>query len=286
MVIHRPVPEKFHDLEADPASTQDCRPNTDLRPHLNFESLTDMLRNQTSSRHVRRLNVAARSSLLGVMTWFACMVGSALESVPAHAQVSTPAGAPAAAVGSIEAPDLMVQRLSNDVLERIRTDRDIQNGDLRRVSEFVDATVMPKVDFARMTALAVGRNWRQATPEQQKQLMAEFRALLLRTYSGALSSARDVTLRLRPLRADPADTEIVVRSEILRPRSEPIQLDYRLQRTAEGWKIYDVNVLGIWLVESYRNQFAQEISANGIDGLIRTLVEKNRAYDQAAARRG
>jgi phospholipid transport system substrate-binding protein len=245
-----------------------------------------MLRNQTSFRHARRLNVVARSSLLGVMTWFACMVGSALGSVLAHAQVSAPAGAPAAAVGSIEAPDLMVQRLSNDVLERIRTDRDIQNGDLRRVSEFVDATVMPKVDFARMTALAVGRNWRQATPEQQKQLMAEFRALLLRTYSGALSSARDVTLRLRPLRADPADTEIVVRSEILRPRSEPIQLDYRLQRTAEGWKIYDVNVLGIWLVESYRNQFAQEVSANGIDGLIRTLVEKNRAYDQAAARRG
>jgi phospholipid transport system substrate-binding protein len=286
MVIHHPVPEKFHDLEADPVSTKDCRPNTEPRPHLNFESLTDMLRNQTSSPHARRLNVAARSSLLGVMTWFACMVGGALESVPACAQVSTPAGAPAPAVGSIEAPDLMVQRLSNDVLERIRTDRDIQNGDLRRVSEFVDATVMPKVDFARMTALAVGRNWRQATPEQQKQLMAEFRALLLRTYSGALSSARDVTLRLRPLRADPADTEIVVRSEILRPRSEPIQLDYRLQRTAEGWKIYDVNVLGIWLVESYRNQFAQEVSANGIDGLIRTLVEKNRAYDQAAARRG
>jgi len=270
MVIHHPVLGKRRGAETDP------------RPNLNFESLTDMLRNQTSSPHARRLNVAARSSLLGVMTWFACMVGGALESVPAHAQVS----APAAAVGSIEAPDLMVQRLSNDVLERIRTDRDIQNGDLRRVSEFVDATVMPKVDFARMTALAVGRNWRQATPEQQKQLMAEFRALLLRTYSGALSSARDVTLRLRPLRADPADTEIVVRSEILRPRSEPIQLDYRLQRTAEGWKIYDVNVLGIWLVESYRNQFAQEVSANGIDGLIRTLVEKNRAYDQAAARRG
>jgi phospholipid transport system substrate-binding protein len=282
MVTHHPVLGKHRGTETDPS------------PHLNFESLTDMLRNQTSSLHARRLNVAARSSLLGVMTWFAFVMGSALESAPAYAQVgvpagspvSTPAGAPAGAVGSIEAPDLMVQRLSNDVLERIRTDRDIQNGDLRRVSEFVDATVMPKVDFARMTALAVGRNWRQATPEQQKQLMAEFRALLLRTYSGALSSARDVTLRLRPLRADPADTEIVVRSEILRPRSEPIQLDYRLQRTAEGWKIYDVNVLGIWLVESYRNQFAQEVSANGIDGLIRTLVEKNRAYDQAAARRG
>jgi phospholipid transport system substrate-binding protein len=225
----------------------------------------------------------ALSSVLGSALLILACLGSAVAglgwSAPASAQ--SPAGAAA-----VEAPDLMVQRLSNDVLERIRTDRDIQNGDLRRVSEFVDATVMPKVDFARMTALAVGRNWRQATPEQQKQLMTEFRALLLRTYSGALSSARDVTLRLRPLRADPADTEIVVRSEILRPRSEPIQLDYRLQRTAEGWKIYDVNVLGIWLVESYRNQFAQEVTANGIDGLIRTLTEKNRAYDQAAARRG
>ncbi len=225
----------------------------------------------------------APSSVLGSALLILACLGSAGAGLgwSASANAQSPAGAAA-----IEAPDLMVQRLSNDVLERIRTDRDIQNGDLRRVSEFVDATVMPKVDFARMTALAVGRNWRQATPEQQKQLMTEFRALLLRTYSGALSSARDVTLRLRPLRADPADTEIVVRSEILRPRSEPIQLDYRLQRTAEGWKIYDVNVLGIWLVESYRNQFAQEVSANGIDGLIRTLSEKNRAYDQAAARRG
>ena len=245
-----------------------------------------MLRNQTSFRHAPRLNVAVRSSLMAVMACLLCVAGGVGGATPARAQTSAPAGSAAGGVGAIEAPDLMVQRLSNDVLERIRTDRDIQNGDLRRVSEFVDATVMPKVDFARMTALAVGRHWRQATPDQQKQLMAEFRALLLRTYSGALSSARDVTLRLRPLRADPADTEIVVRSEILRPRSEPIQLDYRLQRSADGWKIYDVNVLGIWLVESYRNQFAQEVSANGIDGLIRTLVEKNRAYDQAAARRG
>jgi len=249
-----------------------------------------MFRIQTSSWHAPRLTVVVRSSLLAVLTWCVCLAGSFVGSAPALAQVGgtagSAAGSAAGVAGSIEAPDLMVQRLSNDVLERIRTDRDIQNGDLRRVAEFVDATVMPKVDFARMTALAVGRNWRQATPEQQKQLMAEFRALLLRTYSGALSSARDVTLRLRPLRADPADTEIIVRSEILRPRSEPIQLDYRLQRSAEGWKIYDVNVLGIWLVESYRNQFAQEVSVNGIDGLIRTLVEKNRAYDQAAARRG
>jgi len=220
------------------------------------------------------------------LSWvWACAVALIAATVTLNAPVFAQAtGAPGAA--SAEAPDAMVLRLSNDVLERIRADRDIQNGDLRRISEFVDATVMPKVDFARMTALVVGRYWRQATPEQQKQLMTEFRALLLRTYSGALTSARDVTLRLRPLRGDPNDAEIVVRSEILRPRNEPIQLDYRLARTADGWKIYDVNVLGIWLVESYRNQFLQEISTHGIDGLIRALIDKNRQFDQASGRRG
>jgi len=227
----------------------------------------------------------AKSFCLSLSMCVVMVVGGGAAFKGVAQTVPPSAGAAAAPVpGAFEAPDLMVQRLSNDVLERIRSDRDLQNGDLRRVSEFVDATVMPKVDFARMTALAVGRNWRQATPDQQKQLMAEFRVLLLRTYSGALASARDVTLRLRPLRADPNDTDIIVRSEILRPRAEPVQLDYRLHRSTDGWKIYDVNVLGIWLVESYRNQFAQEITANGIDGLIRALAEKNRTYDQAARR--
>jgi phospholipid transport system substrate-binding protein len=180
---------------------------------------------------------------------------------------------------SAEAPDALIRRLSVDIIERIKSDKDLQAGDFRKLSDFVDATVMPHVDFQRMTALAVGRNWRSATPEQQKQLMAEFRVLLLRTYSGALSSVKDQSVRMKPLRADPADTEVIVRSEVVQPRGEPIQLDYRLQKSGEAWKIYDVNVLGVWLVETYRNQFAQEVSARGIDGLIRSLSDKNRSFE-------
>ena len=178
-----------------------------------------------------------------------------------------------------EAPDALIRRLSVDILERIKSDKDLQAGDFKKLSDLVDATVMPHVDFQRMTALAVGRNWRSATPEQQKQLMTEFRVLLLRTYSGALSSVKDQSVRMKPLRADPADSEVVVRSEVVQPRGEPIQLDYRLQKSGDAWKIYDVNVLGVWLVETYRNQFAQEVSAKGIDGLIRSLVDKNRSFE-------
>lgn len=180
---------------------------------------------------------------------------------------------------SAEAPDALIRRLSVDIIERIKADKELQAGDFRKLSDFVDATVMPHVDFQRMTALAVGRNWRSATPEQQKQLMTEFRVLLLRTYAGALSSVKDQSVRIKPLRADPSDTEVIVRSEVMQPRGEPIQLDYRLQKSGDAWKIYDVNVLGVWLVETYRNQFAQEVSARGIDGLIRSLVDKNRAFD-------
>ena len=178
-----------------------------------------------------------------------------------------------------EAPDALIRRLSVDILERIKSDKDLQAGDFKKLSDLVDATVMPHVDFQRMTALAVGRNWRSATPEQQKQLMTEFRVLLLRTYSGALSSVKDQSVRMKPLRADPADSEVVVRSEVVQPRGEPIQLDYRLQKSGDAWKIYDVNVLGVWLVETYRNQFAQEVSAKGIDGLIKSLVDKNRSFE-------
>ncbi len=130
-------------------------------------------------------------------------------------------------------------------------------------------------------ALAVGRNWRSANPDQQKQLMTEFRSLLLRTYSGALGSVKDQSIRIKPLRADPADTEVIVRSEVVQPRGEPIQLDYRLEKGSDGWKIYDVNVLGVWLVETYRGQFAQEVAARGIDGLVKSLTDKNKSFDPA-----
>ena len=185
---------------------------------------------------------------------------------------------PAARAAS-EAPDALIRRLSVDIIERIKSDKDLQAGDFRKMSDLVDSTVMPHVDFQRMTSLAVGRNWNSATPEQQKQLMTEFRVLLLRTYSGALSSVKDQSVRMKPLRADPSDPQVVVRSEVVQPRGEPIQLDYRLRRNGDEWKIYDVNVLGVWLVETYRNQFAQEVSARGMDGLIKSLVDKNRAFE-------
>lgn len=185
----------------------------------------------------------------------------------------------AQAHAATEAPDALIRRLSTDVLERIKVDKDIQAGDFRKLSDFVDQTVMPHVNFQRMTALSVGRNWRGASPEQQKQLMTEYRALLLRTYSGALSSVKDQSIRMKPLRADPADNEVIVRSEVVQPRGEPIQLDYRLEKAGDAWKIYDVNVLGVWLVESYRNQFSQEVGAKGIDGLIRSLAEKNKSFE-------
>ncbi|HPU51006.1 MAG TPA: ABC transporter substrate-binding protein [Burkholderiaceae bacterium] len=193
----------------------------------------------------------------------------------------TTAFAAAVPARAADAPDALIKRLSNEVIERIKVDKDIQSGDFKKLSDFVDATVMPHVNFQRMTALAVGRNWRSATPEQQKQLMTEFRSLLLRTYSGALGSVKDQSVRMKPLRADAADTEVIVRSEVVPPRGEPIQLDYRLEKANDGWKIYDVNVLGVWLVETYRGQFAQEVAARGVDGLIKSLSDKNKSFDPA-----
>jgi len=190
------------------------------------------------------------------------------------------AAGPAAAQAQA-APDEMIRVLSNQILERIRDDKDLQSGDLQKISAFVDESVMPHVNFERMTALAAGRGWRQATPEQQQQLMTEFRSLLLRTYAGALSIVKDQQVRMKPLRAAPGDTEVVVRSEIVQNRGEPIQLDYRLEKSNGNWRIYDLNVLGVWLVESYRNQFTQEISAKGIDGLIKSLADRNRSFAAA-----
>lgn len=174
-----------------------------------------------------------------------------------------------------EAPDEMIRRMSMDVLSTIKADKDVQSGDVRKIINFVDTMIMPKVNFLRMTASAVGRSWRQATPEQQKRLQEEFKNLLVRTYAGALSQVQDQTINVKPLRAQAGDTEVIVRTEIL-GRGEPIQLDYRMEKTAGGWKIYDLNVLGVWLVETYRTQFAQEISARGIDGLIATLALRNK----------
>ena len=173
-----------------------------------------------------------------------------------------------------KAPDALIKEVSTDVLDSVRDDKSIKDGDVQKVITLVDAKVMPHVNFQRMTASAVGRYWRQATPEQQKKLQDEFKVLLVRTYSGALAQVRDQTVQIKPMRSSPEDKEVVVRTEI-RGRGDPIQLDYRLEQIAGGWKIYDVNVLGIWLVENYRNTFSQEIGANGIDGLIAKLAERN-----------
>ena len=174
-----------------------------------------------------------------------------------------------------EAPDELIRRLSMEVLSTIKADKDVQSGDVRKVITFVDSMIMPKVNFSRMTASAIGRSWRQATPEQQKRLQDEFKNLLVRTYAGALSQLQDQTINVKPLRSQAGDTEVIVRTEIL-GRGDPIQLDYRMEKTAGGWKIYDLNVLGVWLVETYRTQFAQEISARGIDGLIAALALRNK----------
>jgi len=181
-----------------------------------------------------------------------------------------------------EAPDALVKRISGEVLATIKADPAIQAGDMNRIVALVDGKIMPNVNFTRMTASAVGRYWRQATPEQQKQLQDEFKTLLVRTYSGALGEVKDQTLHFKPMRMQPTDTEVVVRSEV-RGKGEPIQLDYRLEKTANGWKIYDLNVLGVWLVETYRTQFAQEIGAKGIDGLIASLAQRNKSNNAKAS---
>ena len=181
----------------------------------------------------------------------------------------------ALAQSASESPDALIKRLSVDVLETIKSDKSIQTGDVSKVIALVDSKIMPNVNFQRMTASAVGRSWRSATPEQQKRLQDEFKTLLVRTYSGALVEVRDQSIVMKPLRAAAGDTEVVVRSEI-KGSGDPIALDYRMEKTDSGWKIYDLNVASIWLVETYRSQFSQEINANGVDGLIKKLAERNK----------
>jgi phospholipid transport system substrate-binding protein len=173
------------------------------------------------------------------------------------------------------APDELIRQLSVEVIDAVKADKAIQAGDVARIVTLVDNKVMPHVNFQRMTAAAVGRNWRSATPEQQKRLQEEFKTLLVRSYAGALTQVKDQTVQLRPMRANPGDGEVVVRTEI-KGKGEPVQLDYRLEKAGDDWKIYDVNVLGVWLVEQYRTSFNQEITAGGIDGLINKLAERNK----------
>lgn len=175
----------------------------------------------------------------------------------------------------ITPPDTLIKDLSTEVIDTVKADKAIQAGDVGRIIALVDSKVLPHVNFQRMTASAVGRSWRSATPEQQKRLQDEFKVLLVRTYAGALTQVRDQTVALKPFRANPTDTEVIVRTEI-KGRGDPIQLDYRMEKGSDGWKVYDLNVLGVWMVEQYRNMFAQEIGASGVDGLIAKLAERNK----------
>jgi phospholipid transport system substrate-binding protein len=175
-----------------------------------------------------------------------------------------------------EAPDVFIRRISQEVMETAKHDKDIQSGNQQRILDVVQAKILPNVDFQRMTALAAGRYWREATPEQQKRLTEEFRDLLVYTYAGAIAQIRDQQLEFKPMRNDLADTEVEVRSQVVQQRGEPIQLNYRLYKAGNTWKIYDLNVLGAWLVETYKGNFASEISKGGIDGLIKALSERNK----------
>lgn len=180
---------------------------------------------------------------------------------------------------SDETADVFVKRVSSELLDTVKTDKTLRNGDPGRVVQLVDTKLMPHVNFRRMTALATGPAWRKATPEQQKRLQEEFKTLLVRTYSGALSQVSDQTVVVKPLRPGQDDKNLVVNTEV-RGKGDPIQLDYRLEKTpgeGAGWLIYDLNVMGIWLIENYRAQFTKELSAGGIDGLIQSLAERNKA---------
>lgn len=196
-------------------------------------------------------------------------------------------GAVLALAGSVAAaqnpgsPEALVQRVTGDVLTAIKSDPSVQSGNPQRLLQLVDEKILPYVDFEKTTRLAAGRYWRQATPEQQKALVKEFRTTLVRTYSGAVSSVKQqTTVELRPSHYPADATDVVVRTVIKQPSGDPVPVDYRMEKEGQGWKIYDVNVLGVWLIENYRNQFAQQIGQSGIDGLIKSLAERNRPFEK------
>ncbi len=183
-----------------------------------------------------------------------------------------------------EAPDTLVKRISQDVLNTAKADKAIQSGNQKRIRALVESKIVPHVDFQRMTSLAAGPHWRSATAQQQQRLTLEFRDLLIHTYSGAISQIQDQVLQFRPLRAAPSDTDVVVYSQVIQKGREPIQLNYRLEKHGDAWKIYDLNVLGAWLVQTYKGTFATEIGKSGVDGLIQTLADKNKKLGTSSAK--
>ena len=178
-----------------------------------------------------------------------------------------------------DSPEAMIKKVTDDVLTIVRQDKDIQGGNARKAIELVEVKVLPHFDFKRMTALAMGRDWKKASDEQKKLLSEEFKTLLVRTYSNALTGYKDQTIRYAPLKMQSGDSEVVIKTEVLQPGGRPIQLNYSVEKQAEGWKVFDVVVAGVSLVTNYRDTFNQEVRANGIDGLLQMLVNKNKQLE-------
>jgi len=172
-------------------------------------------------------------------------------------------------------PDALIKMVVSDVMTSVKSDPEIQKGNIPKIVDLVEKKIVPYTDMRRTTEMAMGPNWKKASPEQQNQLVMEFKNLLIRTYSGALSQLRDQTVQFKALRAAPDDKEVVVKTVVL-GRGDPVPLDYRLEKTDKGWKVYDMNIMGVWLVEAYRNQFSNQISQNGIDGLVKFLQDRNK----------
>jgi len=180
------------------------------------------------------------------------------------------------------APDELMKTVAQDVLTILKQDKDIRAGNSKKIANLVDSKILPHFDFTRMTQLAMARNWRQASPDQQKALTAEFRTLLVRTYSAALTSYRDHVIEFKPLRSKPEDTEVTVKSEVKQSGTQPVAIDYQMAKTPTGWKVFDVKVGGVSLVTTYRETFASEVRDHGVDGLIKSLATKNRESDSSS----
>ena len=190
----------------------------------------------------------------------------------------------AATAQAQETPDVLIKQVTEDVLEIVRNDKDIQSGNTQKAIDLVDKKVLPHFDFLHMTALALGKDWRKATPQQQQQLTAEFKTLLVRTYSNALTGYKNQKVVYKPFKMNAGETDVLVRTEVLQPGSKAVQLDYSLEKKESAWKVYDVTVAGISLVTNYRDQFAQEVRNGGVDGLIATVAAKNKSLESNLAK--
>jgi phospholipid transport system substrate-binding protein len=188
--------------------------------------------------------------------------------------LATVCGLAIAQSDDMSAPDGMMKTVTQQVLTQLKSDKEIQAGNVNRITELVNQKILPYTDFTRTTRLVMGRNWNSATPQQQQQIVEQFKTLLIRTYAGALAQVHDQQIVYQPLRSAPADTDVVVRSAIVNNGS-PLELDYRLYKTPQGWRVYDINVLGAWLIQVYQQQFADQISQHGVDGLLSFLTERN-----------